>query len=357
MGIAGWLDTDFPGISAIMLPDGRLIARSVDGAGNFTDVESVMVAGSDIRFWYACQDNEGLVPDFAAKTAQAFGQGTTELLSRLSVGVIGVSGTGSPVAEMLYRLGVGQLVLVDGDIVEEKNLNRIYNSTLADTIAKRPKVQMMADAIKRSGLPTNVVPIAQDLFDPEIVRIVAQCDLIFGCMDSIDGRDLLNRLCTFYSIPYFDLGVHLKADGLGGIEKVCGTVHYLQPDGSSLFSRGVYTEEMLRAAGLFRTDPEAYHNQVQSKYIQGINEERPAVVSVNTLIASIAINDMLARLHPFRVDPNELIASLTIDLTESRLLTGEEGIPDTVLASNVGRGDIKPLLNMSSLSERNGAYA
>ena len=90
------------------------------------------------------------------------------------------------------------------------------------------------------------------------VRAVAGCDVVFCRMDSIDGRHLLNKLATFYVIPYFDLGVKLVADGKGGVDQVCGTVQYLQPGGSSLLSRHVNTMEQVRAAGLYRTDPAAY---------------------------------------------------------------------------------------------------
>jgi tRNA A37 threonylcarbamoyladenosine dehydratase len=70
------------------------------------------------------------IPEYKIRTAQTFGKGTTEKLSSLSIGVVGVSGTGIPVVEQLHRLSVGELVLVDGARVEEKNVGRIYNSTL-----------------------------------------------------------------------------------------------------------------------------------------------------------------------------------------------------------------------------------
>lgn len=347
-----WLDSDIPGISASLLPDGHLTARTVNKSGIEEEISSIAVTGSDIQIYYPCEVNKETLPDYSLRTAQTFGLGTTNLLSRLSVGVVGVSGTGSPVTEMLYRLGVGELVLVDGDIVKIENIGRIYNSTMDDVKMKRYKVDVLADAIIKSGLPTLVTPISKDLFHPDVVRHLATCDVLFGCMDSVDGRDLLNRLSSFYLIPYFDLGVHLDADGKGGVNQVCGTVHYLQPDGSSLFSRGVYTEDELRASALFRTNKEQYHEQVRSKYIRGVNEEKPAVISVNTLIASLAINDLLARLHPYRDDPNEELESLGISLTQNRLIIDEETKPCPILAKYVGRGDIRPLLDMPALSER-----
>src|SRR5260370_10978397 len=96
---------------------------------------------------------------------------------------------------------------------------------------------------------------------------LATCDVLFGCTDSIEARDLLNRVAVFYSIPYFDLGVQLRADGLGGVDTICGSVHFVVPDGSSLLSRGVYTAEMLHAEALSRTDPDRYETELKEAYM------------------------------------------------------------------------------------------
>lgn len=352
--VAGWLDTDFPGVSVIVLPNGRMLARGVDSHGSFQGVSSISIAGPTIRYWSNEETAQPVAREFERRTAQVFGEGTVDLLSRLSIGVVGCSGTGSPTIEMLFRLGVRELVLVDGDIVETKNLNRIYNSSVDDVEHCRFKVDVMKDAVLRSGLPTKVASIQSDLFHSDVVRRLAQCDVIFGCMDSIDGRDLLNRLCVSYSIPYFDLGVLIDSDGLGNVNQVCGTVHYLQPDGSSLLSRGVYTAEDLAGSNLRRTDPDGYEEQVRSKYIRGAREDNPAVISVNTLVASLAVNDFLARLHEFRDDPNEEIHSLRVSLTQTRLFYEAEGSPCPALAQHAGQGDTKPLLNMPVLGERAG---
>lgn len=181
------------------------------------------------------------MPEFARRHVQAFGRGTTSLLRKLSVAVVGCSGTGSPVIEQLARLGFGRLVVVDPDRVEEKNLNRILNATIGDARAGRFKVEVAERSVRQIGLGTEVISIARSLFDQQAVLAVAECDVVFGCMDSVDGRHLLNRLSVFYNLPYFDVGVKLEADGFGGVNQICGTVHYLQPDRSSLLSRGVYT--------------------------------------------------------------------------------------------------------------------
>ena len=328
--IMGRVDDSGPHASAIMLPQGRIMARAVYDAGNagalFVPVETVVVAGDCIQFWRGDASGpnaaDNAVPAFATRHAQAFGAGTAAALRRLSVAIVGVSGTGSPVAEMLARLGVGELILVDPDIVEDKNLNRILNATKQDI--GRPKANVVAQAIKRIGLSTHVISLNRDLLDPDVVRRVALSDIMFGCVDSVDGRDLMNRLAVYYNLPYFDLGVRLDADEKGGIEAINGTVHYLQPDGSSLLSRGVYTPEDLRAAALRRSDPAMYEKLQRQKYLHGIREDRPAVISVNTLVASMAVNELLARIHPYRDDPNRHFATYRVNLTQARLIPEPE---------------------------------
>lgn len=354
--VYGWVDDDGPHASAVMLPGGRLFGRAFYPDGHVMPLALVAVCGDEIHFWHTAGRSEAtVVPAFAQRHAQAFGAGTTALLNRLSIAVIGVSGTGSPVVEMLARLGAGCLVLVDPDVVEEKNLNRILHATIEDARARRPKVEVLARAVRTIGLGTLVEPIQRDLFDAEVVNRVAACDVAFGCMDSVDGRDLLNRLAAYYLLPYFDIGVRLDADGEGGIEQICGTVHYLQPDGSSLFSRGLYTPEQLQAAGLRRTDPQAYAEQLKEKYIVGVEEDRPAVISVNMAYASLAVNELLARLHPYRDDENAGFARYMMSLTQSRFIADPDGEPCPVLAPKAGRGDTRPLLGLPELSEMKDA--
>jgi hypothetical protein len=351
--VYGWTgDEDHPHASAIMLPDGKIFGRVVSPDGEFTPLSLVSVAGDDLHFWRP-ETNVAEVREFTLRHAQAFGERTTAMLGDLTIAVIGVSGTGMPVVEMISRLGVRKLVPVDPDIVEKKNTNRLPNTTAEDVLRKAFKVDVAMRAIKAMGFGTIVQAIPRNLWEAEVVKAVAEADIVFGCVDSVDGRYLLNRLATFYCIPYFDVGVKLQADGHGGIEQVCGTVHYLQPGRSSLLSRRVFTLEEVRAAGLKRTDPEAYKEQVKSKYIVGAQEDRPAVISVNFFAASLAVNEFLARLHPYRDDENGEYATHRFSLSQGVFYREREGEPCGLLTRYVGRGDMRPLLNLPELSDLN----
>lgn len=346
----GWMENDLPHASAVMLPDGRIFGRNVEADLTFAPLAAVAVAGDDLQFWFANEQPSLFLPEYARRQAQAFGRGTVALLRRLSVAVVGCSGTGSPVIEQLARLGIGKLVLIDPDRVEEKNLNRILNTTMSDAKRSRSKVQVLARAIEQMGFGTEVIALETDLQNPQAIQAVAEADIVFGCMDSIDGRHLLIRLAVFYNLPYFDVGVKLVADGNGGVEQICGTIHYLQPDRSSLLSRGVYTQEQLLAAALKKANPDVYAERLREKYIVGVQEERPAVISVNMLFAAFAVNEFLARLHRYRDDSNEWFAVARYSLTQGQFYQEPESDQCPVLSRHVGRGDTAPLLDLPELS-------
>lgn len=345
-----WIGTDEPHASAIMLSDGEIFGRAIIGAGRFAPLASIAVAGDNLSFWYPDGEN-GSVPEFARRHAQLFGAGTTERLRRLSVGVVGCSGTGSVVIELLGRLGIGRLVLVDPDRVEEKNLNRIMNATKEDADVGRFKVDVAARSILSIGTGTEVSTMATNLITRQAVEVIADCDVVFGCMDTVEGRHMLSKLASFYLIPYFDVGVRLDGDGTGGIDQVCGAVHALQPEGSSLLSRGAYGMARVEAEGLRRTSPELYERQVKEGYIHGVDEDRPAVVSVNAFFAAMAVNEFLARLHPYRYDMNHEFAIVRASLIQGEMYRESESEPCPALSRHAGRGDIEPLLDVPELSE------
>ena len=346
----GWTDSDLCHGSAVMLPDGRMFGRVALPGGRFHRLDRIAVAGDDLQFWDTDRPGDGLDVEAMLRNRQVFGKGTIRLLARLCVAVVGYSGTGSIVVEQLARLGVGRLIIIDPDHSELKNLNRILNARRQDAIDNRLKVDIALRAIEVMGLGTAVEVFAKNLIDPDVVRVAAGADVVFGCTDSIEARHVLNRLSTYYDLPYFDVGIRLDADGKGGIDQVCGSAHYVQPGGSSLLSRGVYTMQDVSAEALRRSDRSRYDALVAEKYIKGVQVDRPAVISVNSHIASLAVNDFLARLHPFRLDDNREFAVQTVSLSQGEYLKFPDGEPCAVLAGRVGLGDRAPLLDMPALS-------
>lgn len=353
--VSGWIGRENEVCSIIMLPGGSMIGRFIDDQGNFASLQSIVVIGDNISC-YSDSDHEdsesgddAFDEDIHLRTRQAFGEGTTRLLKKLKIGVVGCSGTGSIVVENLARLGVGSLILIDHDKVEVKNINRILNSTLDDARKGIPKVEMLKTAIESMGLDVEVTTVSSSLHTAKAYYEIAACDIVFGCMDTIDGRHLLNRIATYFCSAYFDVGVRLDADGKGGINEVMGRVDYLQPGLSSLLSRGRFTLDQLKSADLARTDPAEHKKQVGEGYIKSANVESPAVISINMIFSSMAVTEMLARLYPFRDCNNAKYAGITFSVSGFLLIHEGEGKIDSDLEQRIGLGHRKPILDSPML--------
>lgn len=236
--INNWFDNERPNGSAVMLPNGEIFARIVKDKGKFNTIHKVSVVGENIKVWHPA-NVQSKIPDYGLKISQTFGKGTFALLRHLKVGVVGCSGTGSIIVELLMRNCVGNLVLVDPDIVEEKNLNRIINAKKLDAKQAKYKVEVLKEIIMETDMGTEVDAYATDTRDKSAIEALTDCDVIFGCVDSVTGRYHMECIATAYFIPYFDIGVYLKADKYGGITQASVAVHYIHPASSSLISRGV----------------------------------------------------------------------------------------------------------------------
>ncbi|MDA5641317.1 MULTISPECIES: ThiF family adenylyltransferase [Agrobacterium] len=331
--------------SAIMTPEGAIRARLYASDMTSQPVDLVTIAGDDISYWW----NDRIVNGVPAGRPLAFTGTMTEELSRLSAAVIGVSGTGSISAEQVARLGFGSVILVDQDKIEKKNLNRILNSTLADAEQARPKVEMFSDAIAAHRGDRVAVSIADTLGTRKAIEAVGQCDVIFCCVDSKEGRQYADLIAAAFLIPLFDVGVTIPTfldEGKVAIADVSGRIDYVQPGGSTLSDRGVYTQESLRAEYLQRTDPAAFQDELAAGYIKGIHEEAPSVITLNMRAASALVNEFIARAYPYRQEPNRKYSRVAFSLAACDEDYYAEDDFDRTENASLGRGSAEPLLGL-----------
>lgn len=344
-----WFDNNRPNGSCIMLPNGHIFGRIVNKKSAFIPLSSISVSGSTIRIMEQKENKNKNYPGFSERIIQTFGQGTFNLLRKLKVGVVGCSGTGSIVIEMLARNCVGEIIIVDPDFVEEKNLNRILNSSLGDTKEQKPKVEVVRTAIEKMGLGTRVSSYKAHTSDEQVISQLKKCDVLFGCVDSAIGRYHLDCLSSAYLIPYFDIGVRIDADGKGGISQAIIVAHYIEPGKSSLMSRGAYRSDQVTAEGLKLQSPTYYEKRKEEGYITAIDEDQPAVMSINMQAACISINDFLARVHGYRLDDNSEFDIQRMSLTHGYYQNQADntGI-HPIFLKNLGMADQSYLLKLIS---------
>ncbi|ODT65316.1 MAG: thiamine biosynthesis protein ThiF [Pelagibacterium sp. SCN 63-23] len=339
--------------SAIMTPDGAIRARLYDDEMKVNPVDLVTVGGDDIHYWWS----SAIAGAQLAPWPLAFTSGMRDQFERLNIAVIGVSGTGSLTAEQLARMGA-QVTLVDFDRIEHKNLNRIVNATIADADANLLKVDMFSDAVGRYRGPGVATAIAQNINSREAILAVSQCDLIFSCVDTHEARQIVDLIASAFLIPLFDVGVVIPTRKVGNdgvaIADVYGRIDYVQPGGSTLADRRVFTPESLRAEWLRDANPDAFREEQEAGYIKGLAEQAPSVISLNMRASSAVVMELIARTFPFRHDANELYARTTFSLAAAEEEYTPESEFDRDPDAELARGEKEPLLGIPALGKPKG---
>jgi len=331
--------------SAVMLPDGSMFARIYHQPGGACPVDLVSMADGDLHFWWRDKTDRTLRP-------MAFTSDMTAELSMLTACVIGVSGTGSIMAEQACRLGFGRVFGIDHDHVEHKNLNRILNTDLADANARRAKVDAFSDRANKYRSSDYFTPIEGNLFSRKAVLAAAQADVIYCCVDTHRGRMLADRLAASFLLPLFDVGVGIptRQNGTGlAIAEVTGRIDYVRPGGASLADRGVYTPATLQAEALAESDTNAHAAQVGAGYIEGVPEQAPSVITLNMRAASACMMEFIARAYPFRHEKNSDYARTRFMLAEGLEEYQSEISFPYKESPLLARGSVEPLLGLPSL--------
>ncbi|MCZ6831157.1 MAG: molybdopterin-synthase adenylyltransferase MoeB [Gammaproteobacteria bacterium] len=133
-----------------------------------------------------------------------------ERLLQARVLIVGLGGLGCPAALYLAAAGVGSLVLADGDVVELSNLQRQIAHGEADL--GLAKVTSAANSIAALNRETVVKTLAQRLDYEELLRELAQIDLVVDASDSFATRFAVNRACVETAVPLVS-GAAIRSEG------------------------------------------------------------------------------------------------------------------------------------------------
>lgn len=141
----------------------------------------------------------GVVPDRYDRNIGTIGvEGQLKLL-RSCIGVCGLGGLGGLVVELLARFGVGRLILVDGDVFEENNLNRQILCSEADL--GRPKAELAAERVAAVNSSLAVTVHHRFVGLNDIPEVFSGSDLVIDALDNVSSRLALEDGCARLGIP------------------------------------------------------------------------------------------------------------------------------------------------------------
>lgn len=319
------------------------------GPGQNIMASSISLVGSHIKILRvdAATEND----QFLARQAALFGREFNRVVRGLRIGVVGCGGTGSAVAMLLARLGVGFLGLMDQDIIDVTNLNRVHGSRAADVESGLAKVDILAREIRATELGTQVVTKNEWVGHPDLRDLLRSCDVLFGCTDDHQGRLTLNRLAHYYGIPLIDVGLRMRAARSGENYDMTGRVSTIRPGNPCLMCLGVIDLRRAAAEGLRRSDPAEFALRKAEAYVDGGGDPAPAVVTFTTAIACAAVDELIQGLTSFR-SPSGMTHNRIrrFDRVEDRAMTCQPISSCPVCASQAswGRGDVNPFIGVIS---------
>jgi len=136
---------------------------------------------------------QNILPERYARNQKSLTTDEQLLLLKTHVAIVGLGGLGGAVTEILARVGVGRLSLVDGDIFDDSNLNRQLLSSVGNL--GREKACVAAERV--TAINPAVIVQAKPVFltSENHQDVLGDADLAVDCLDSISDRFVLEDGC------------------------------------------------------------------------------------------------------------------------------------------------------------------
>ena len=217
-----------------------------------------------------------------------FGKEGQDRLAAASVAVVGVGGLGTHVVQQLALLGMGRLALIDKGELKESSRNRYIGARHNDPVPGSPKVFIGEWLVREINPHVGVEAIHDELASQAAFDVIRDCDYVFGCLDNDAARLVLNELCLTYSKPYFDLAsdIPIGEDQYGG--RVCVVWH----DAGCLVCYGEIDGAEVNLASMTEEQRQD-HEAIYGVRTEALGEAGPSVVSINGVIASLAVTEFM----------------------------------------------------------------
>ena len=330
--------TGFPFLGMTLGTDGAWSARFWKRAAVRTYspawCESVRVVGKSLEITFHAQQKPVPRPlERLKRTIGVWGCRGQAQIARLHVGIVGLGSVGSIVCELLARMGIQWLTLIDFDRVEDLNLDRILNATGEDV--GRLKIDVARNAAEKNHTATSIKIdcIEASIAESEGYEAALDCDVLFSCVDRHWPRRILNHISYAHLIPVIDGGilVRLRRERLLGSD---WHVHTVGPERRCLECWGAFDPSVvgLERDGLLE-DPSYIEQLAADDQLLRHENVIPFSISVAGLEVLQMVALMLGPLYNLG-DQNYHFVTGTLDRTEDDGCI--DGCPYTTLT---GTGD------------------
>jgi molybdopterin-synthase adenylyltransferase len=331
--LAEFFSRRYPGVPhlTVVLSEGGLRAREI---GTVAELRVISV-GADRQVLSHTEDSAAEVAENYDRQVRTFGSAGQRKLETIRATIVGLGGTGSLISQQLVHLGVRDFVLIDPDTVETTNLNRIANAGPDDV--GRSKVEVAYEYIRSISPKAVIESVVGDIIEDRIAQRAIDADFIFCCTDSHGSRAIIQQIAYQYMVPCIDLGVTI-AVSQGTITNIIGRIQLLAPGFACLICGDLLSSEQIRRDMMTSFERQA------DQYIIGAHEPAPAVMSLNSTVASLAITMFLSFVTGVPAPARHLIYNALTSTLRAVRCQRQKNCYICSKSGSLGRGDSWPLL-------------
>jgi molybdopterin/thiamine biosynthesis adenylyltransferase len=265
--------------------DTRELFPAIAEASRFSGVRIDSLAMADGDSYYSAPLGRTIAGygDAHHRTLLWLGSRNFDTIRSARLGLIGAGGLGFPYALSAVRHGFTKFTIADPDIIEESNRNRLFGTLPGDN--GKPKAKVLKRELESfwTGIDVRVHNVP---FSPEVYESFVECDILIVGADNDYARVSAQLFALLARKPLFDMGSGIFLGGTPGGEPVPdemgGQVRAYLPDGPCLGCMGL---DPARAE-----DDEARGRGIERGYIIGTEVTPPAVVTLNSIIASVCLS-------------------------------------------------------------------
>jgi adenylyltransferase/sulfurtransferase len=205
-----------------------------------------------------------------------------ERLRASKVLVVGAGAIGNEVLKNLALIGIGHVVVVDFDDVEDNNLTR--SVLFRREHCGKSKAVTAAEAIRTINPDVRVTPIHGNIMTDVGLGVFREADVVIGCLDNREARLWVNRSCWKVGTPWID----------GGIQEINGVVKVFTPPDSACYECAM-TENDYRLINLRYSCPLLKREELQSGKV-------PTSPTIASIIGGLQVQEALKILHGLPVE-------------------------------------------------------
>ena len=270
----------------------------VGRAVGYTHSTNVRIIGDRLTVsWNDAVQPPPQLRDSQIRTVSAWGERAQADLVRRRVLVVGAGSVGLDVLVRLAASGLLDLTVMDFDLVEAHNLDRLIGAARRDVRLRRPKIHVaLREAMEAATADRCSIQVSdRSICEPEGLRIALDHDLIFSCVDRPWPRAVLNSLAYSDLIPVIDGGIAIDTFEGGEMRNATWRSHVVKP------GRPCMSCNRQLGLGLVALDRQGLLDD--PAYIQ---RARESVIPVNPNVAPLSVNvaaSLLAQYVSFGVAP------------------------------------------------------